>query len=880
MHYEFSRTAKLSAPTLMVLLLIVARPAGQSPARTVTPANPSILVGQTQQFTATGMSLPAAIDGGGNHACLLMSDRSVRCFGQNNWGQLGDGRIGTHASTPVAVSGLTSAVDVGAGIEHSCALLTDGTMRCWGTSYVGQLGDGTFNGWSDVPKPVLNLSDAIAGVVGGFHTCAILADRSMRCWGRNQDGQVGNGDNTTDVSVPHAVIGLGGPVSTATAGGYHTCALMPDATVRCWGRNTRGQLGDGTNNFFSSTPVPVSGMTNAAAVSGGTWHTCALLQNGTVQCWGENDHGQIGNTLSHSNVPVTVAGISNAVAISVGTHHSCAVLADGTTRCWGWNDSGQLGNGTTVNSSSPVQVSALSGPMQIAVGSFHSCVLMPDRSGRCWGWNAYGQLGNGTTTNASTPVNVSGTGGLTWTSSNPAVATIDGSGRATGVGPGTTTITATDGTGNGASTTLTVTTPTQRFTLSTLLQGTGSGSVSSNPAGIACGTDCSEDYDSGTTVTLTAAAGSESTFAGWTGCDSASGTTCTVTMNAAKTVTATFTQQTSTLTVSRSGNGSGTVTSSPAGINCGADCSESYTSGTTVTLTAAAATGSVFGSWNGCTSVSGEICTVSMSTAKTVTATFNLAPPQTFTLTVGKTGAGGGTVTSSPAGITCGADCSEPYTSGTTVTLTPAAATGSVFGSWNGCTSVSGEICTVSMSTAKTVTATFNLAPPQTFTLTVGKAGAGSGTVASNPVGISCGADCSESYTSGTMVTLTPTAATGSVFGSWNGCTSVSGTTCTVSMNAAKSVTATFNLQFFPLTVVKTGAITGTVSSSPAGINCGSTCTASFASNAVVTLTASPTLPVSSVTWTGCDSSSGRTCTVATGRARSVTAAFKLLGVL
>ncbi len=313
-----NKMLKLAAVSLLGLGISLVLVQAQSPGISVTPGNPTILVGQTQQFTATGMSIPATIDGGANHACMLMSDRSVQCFGWNNWGQLGDGRIGTNASTPVAVSGLTTAVDVGAGMEHSCSVVTDGTMRCWGTSYVGQLGDGTFNGWSHVPKPVLNLSGAIAGVVGGFHTCAILSDRSMRCWGRNQDGQVGNGDNTTDVSVPHAVIGLEGPVSTATGGGYHTCALMPDATVRCWGRNVRGQLGDGTSNASSSTPVPVSGMTTAAAISGGGYHTCALLRDGTVQCWGDNDHGQLGNTLPVSNVPVTVAGISNAVAISTG----------------------------------------------------------------------------------------------------------------------------------------------------------------------------------------------------------------------------------------------------------------------------------------------------------------------------------------------------------------------------------------------------------------------------------------------------------------------------------------------------------------------------------------------------------------------------------
>ena len=557
MHFHVSRTAKLSVSTLMVLLLTAVRPAGQAPARTVTPTNPTILVGQTQQFTANGMSTPAAIAAGGEHACMLMSDQSVRCVGRNNWGQLGDGRFFTNSSTPVAVSGLTTAVGIGAGIEHSCALVSDGTMRCWGTGYVGQLGDGTFGGWSDVPKPVQGLSGAIAAVVGGFHSCAILSDRSMRCWGRNQDGQVGNGDNTTDVSTPQAVIGLA-PVSAATAGGYHTCALMPDATARCWGRNTRGQLGNGSNAFFSSTPVPVSGLTNAAAVSGGLYHTCALLRDGTVQCWGENESGQLGNTLAFSSVPVTVASISNAVAISTGAFHSCAILSDGTTRCWGLNDNGQLGNGTTTNSSSPVQVSGLSGPIQIAIGgsigSGHSCALMPNRSGQCWGDNAYGQLGNGTTTDALTPVLVSGTGGLTWTSSNPGVATINAAGLATAVAPGTTTITANDGSGS-ASTTLTVTGSTQRVTLSTILQGSGSGSVSSNPAGISCGTDCTEEYDSGTTVTLTASAGSGSTFANWTGCNSASGTVCTVTMNAARTVTAHFnlTPQTFTLTGQQAG---------------------------------------------------------------------------------------------------------------------------------------------------------------------------------------------------------------------------------------------------------------------------------------------------------------------------------------
>ena len=799
---------------------------------------------------------------------MLFDDQSVRCAGHNNFGQLGNGQF-TDSSTLVVASGVTTSVGVGAGIEHSCALLADGTARCWGTNFVGQLGDGTVGGGSEVPKAVQGLTSAIALAVGGYHNCALLADRTVRCWGRNQDGQLGNGNNTTDAGTPQTVSGLSG-VAALALGGYHSCALMPDGTARCWGRNDRGQVGDGTSNS-SSTPVVVSGLTNAADLSGGLYHTCALLRDGTVQCWGQNDSGQLGNTLVFSSVPVTVSGITNAVAMSAGVFHTCALLSDGTARCWGSNSNGQLGNGTTTNSSSPVVVSGLTGAIDITAAGLHTCALMPDRSARCWGADSYGQLGNGSTADVSTPVSVNRTG-LTWASSNPSVATVNASGLATGVGPGTTTVTATDGFGGSASTTLTVTAAKQR--LSVILQGNGGGSVTSTPAGISCGSDCVEDYDIGTTVTMTAAANASSAFAGWSGCDSVSGTTCSVAMSSARTVTASFSVASFTLGVSKTGAGGGVVTSNPVGISCGADCSEPYAGGTTVTLSAAANSGSLFGGWSGCDSVSGATCTVTMTAARNVTASFSV---QMVSLAVSKTGTGGGTVMSSPAGISCGADCSESYTSGTTVTLTAAANGGSLFGGWSGCDSVSGATCTVTMSAARTVTASFNV---QTFPLTVSKNGAGGGTVTSSPAGISCGTDCSESYTSGTTVTLTAAANGGSLFGGWSGCNSVSGATCTVSVAAARSVTATFNLQYFTLTVSKTGLGSGTVTSSPAGINCGSTCSASYASNAVITLTASPGLLSGFTGWSGCDAVSGLTCTVATNRARSVTAAFRLLSIL
>jgi hypothetical protein len=212
---------------------------------------------------------------------------------------------------------------------------------------------------------------------------------------------------------------------------------------------------------------------------------------------------------------------------------------------------------------------------------------------------------------------MSGTG-VTWTSSNTSVATIDGTGRATGVGAGTTTITATDASGASASTTLTVV---GEANLTVFRTGAGTGTVTSNPPGINCGTDCSEAYASGTVVTLTAAAAGNSTFAGWSGCDTVSGATCTVTVSSGRTATAAFNLKVFTLTVNKTGllAMTGSVTSSPAGISCGADCSESYTSGTVVTLTAS---GTLFMGWTGCDSASDTTCTVTVSSTKSVSARF------------------------------------------------------------------------------------------------------------------------------------------------------------------------------------------------------------------------------------------------------------------
>ena len=617
------RTSKLFVAVLCVLWLSLAgRQAAQTAALSVTPSNPTITVGQTQQFTANGAAAPTGVSAGGEYTCVRLPGGTAQCVGRNQFGQHGNGTV-NDSSVLDPVNNLTTATQVIAGDEFACALLGDGTAKCWGLGESGQRGDGTFDTFALEPVAVSGLTGAVALAAGYGHACALLGNGTIRCWGGNGEGELGNGTTASPgTPEPVAVSNITG-ATAITTGAYHACALLGNGTLQCWGRNGQGQLGDGTF-MNSSTPVPVDGITGVAAVSGGGGHTCAVLNNGTVWCWGDNQFGQLGNgTTASSATPVQVVGLAGAVAVSAGWAHSCALLGDGTVQCWGENEFAQLGNGTTSSSATPVRVSGISGAVAVTAGWWHhSCALLGDGTVRCWGVNDWGQLGNGTTTDASTQVTMRGTG-VTWRSSNAAVATIDVTGRATGVNPGTATITATDGSGASASTTLTVLGQTPQFTLTVNKAGLGSvaGSVSSSPSGISCGTDCSEPYDSSTRVTLTASAGTGSVFAGWNGCDTVSGATCTVTMNAARTVTATFDLPRVVLTVSRTGL-VGSVSSSPSGISCGSDCSESYAIDTVVTLTASPSL--VFTGWSGCDSVSGATCTVTMRSARSVTARFLL----------------------------------------------------------------------------------------------------------------------------------------------------------------------------------------------------------------------------------------------------------------
>ncbi|MGB3562308.1 MAG: M12 family metallo-peptidase, partial [Thermoanaerobaculia bacterium] len=386
-------------------------------------------------------------------------------------------------------------------------------------------------------------------------------------------------------------------------------------------------------------------------------------------------------------------------------------------------------------------------------------------------------------------------------------------------------------------------------------EGNGTGTVTSEDGGIDCGSDCSETYELYTVVDLTATPGANSTFAGWSGDPDCSNNS--VNMDEDKTCTATFTLVTRSLTVDKAGTGSGTVTSSPAGINCGGDCQESYTHGTPVQLTATPASGSVFSGWSGDADCSDG--SVTMDEDLLCTATFT----KRWTLIVTRSGPGAGTVTSSPAGISCGGDCQQTYNQGTVVSLTPTPTANSVFAGWSGDADCTDN--TVSMSSDKTCNAIFNLAQR---TLQVGKTGTGSGTITSNPAGIDCGSDCQQSYDHGTPVQLTPTPDAASVFTGWSGHADCADGNLT--MDANKSCTADFQA-LYPLTVAVTGSGGGRVTSNPTGIDCGGDCGESYLHGTAVSLTATPDFGSESTGWGG-DGDCGdgqlsmtgsRSCTVA-----------------
>jgi len=353
---------------------------------------------------------PIQIATGDDHSCARVSGGALKCWGANWYGELGDGTT-VDKNTPVTVSGFSSnGLLVDGGDFHTCAIDYSHGLKCWGFNYFGQLGDGTTVDRSQ-PVDVSGLSSGVTVISAGFtHSCALTSAGGVKCWGDNSYGQLGDGSYYSS-PVPVDVSGLTAGVMAVAAGDFHSCAITTTGAVKCWGFNSNGELGDGTNHD-SNVPVDVYGLSsNAVQISAGWNHTCVVMQSGGAKCWGVNLYGQLGDgTTVTSNVPVDVSGISTEGArVSAGGMHSCLLLTTGGLKCWGDNTYGQLGDGSNDPSLTPVDVYGLtSGVLGLSAGGYHSCAVPAGGGAKCWGDNYYGQLGDGTNNSSNVPVSVSG----------------------------------------------------------------------------------------------------------------------------------------------------------------------------------------------------------------------------------------------------------------------------------------------------------------------------------------------------------------------------------------------------------------------------------------------------------------------------------------
>ncbi|MEZ4730316.1 MAG: C13 family peptidase [Caldilineaceae bacterium] len=356
----------------------------------------------------------SAVVAGAYHTCALTIAGGVLCWGDNEWGQLGDNTQVAHA-IPTSVAGLPGGVTaLTAGDYHTCALTTAGAVRCWGGNHYGQLGDGTQT-TQPLPVTVNTLGvRVIAMTAGNLHTCAILVTGGLLCWGANGYGQLGDGLTDNRLS-PAAVVGLSANVVAVAGGGSHTCALQSISGVAqafCWGANWHGALGDGTLNNHV-TPVAVVGLRpGGTALAAGGSHTCALINSGAppenapengVQCWGSSRYGQLGDsTPLYNATPSPVSDLpTGVVTVAVGEHHTCA-LQNSRLFCWGANGHGQLAIGDYGDTNLPKPVVGLTDTVTaVTAGKYHTCTLTTAGALFCWGGNGYGQLGNGSASDQS-----------------------------------------------------------------------------------------------------------------------------------------------------------------------------------------------------------------------------------------------------------------------------------------------------------------------------------------------------------------------------------------------------------------------------------------------------------------------------------------------
>lgn len=346
-----------------------------------------------------------AVVAGGIHSCGIVTDGGAYCWGNNDFGQLGDGSRKSHIY-PVPVVGSVRYQAISGGAGHTCGIATTGAAYCWGFNLNGQLGDGTHIDRA-TPAPVDGGLSWISLSAGGSYTCGIATDSLAYCWGWNATGQVGDGTNA-DIPTPTAVSG-GHKFRSISTNAHHTCGLTVAGEAYCWGSNAQGQLGTG-NSDASNTPVLVSGGLTWLALDAGFSHTCGTAADGSGYCWGRNHFGQLGLSDSvgggNQTAPFPMAGEIAWASLDMGAYFSCGTEAQtGAAYCWGYNGSGQLGANAPeicTDDGTPHQCAleplAVSGGLvfaSISAHTQHTCGLSSGGVAYCWGSGTKGQLGNG-----------------------------------------------------------------------------------------------------------------------------------------------------------------------------------------------------------------------------------------------------------------------------------------------------------------------------------------------------------------------------------------------------------------------------------------------------------------------------------------------------
>lgn len=382
------------------------------------------------EFGVVGSSTPlplalddatwSSISAGLGTACGILANGSVACWGSNSASGLGAEPEVESSAVPLPFTALGSVTAVAQWLGGGCALPGDGTVECWGEAFGGRLGtdfDATAESASSEPVTIAGLSDAVGLATGTGASCAVLGDGSVRCWGHNATGLLGTFDDSglpAESATPLEVPGL--TEISKVSMYWHACALKIDGTVWCWGDNYSGQLGAGFATPVAA-PLQVEGLSGVADIAVGGGFTCVLLSDETVACWGSNSYGQLGDGLATDNpVPTAIPGLTAVKSIGAGFGHACALHTSGQVTCWGLNSAGQLGDGAelapgTVGVSggppnAPVDVVGVTDAQLLAVGGNNSCVIDSAGAAECWGGNFFGHLGAGEVWERSTPVDV------------------------------------------------------------------------------------------------------------------------------------------------------------------------------------------------------------------------------------------------------------------------------------------------------------------------------------------------------------------------------------------------------------------------------------------------------------------------------------------